>query len=191
MDFFYMPYINIQIIREGMLRSCKKASEIFIGAFEETALLAGVSDVIVVRWKDNSLHSSPILVCFGSHTLLSQGQKADVFVNDAVIFNVEFKVDKFGYLHPMKPDSEFLNRLPLRRGKNRIRFELQNTSLQAEIYLFSYTDQILVSDFDGTATKSDVRGFINNFKEQDYFHEGMQNSSTGSRGTGTRWFDSP
>ena len=77
---------------------------------------------------------------------------------------MEFKVDKFGYLHPMKPDSAFLARLPLRFGKNVIKYELEETVLEAEVYLFSYKDKLLVSDFDGTATKSDVRGLINNFK---------------------------
>ena len=72
----------------------------------------------------------------------------------------------------MQPHSELLQKLPLRLGKNSIKFEMENTSLQAEIYLYSCNDKLLISDFDGTATKSDVRGFIHNFKGKDYLHEG-------------------
>ena len=107
-----------------MLASCKKASQIFVGSYEETALLPGISDVVVVKWEDGTFHSSPFLICFGSHTLLNQGKKCTLYINEALASGVEFKVDKFGYLHPMQPDSAFLARLPLRYGKNLIKFQL-------------------------------------------------------------------
>ena len=88
-----------------MFSSCKKVTQIYFGSYEETALLPGISDIIVVQWKNGSFHSSPFLVCLGSHTLLNKGKKADIFINDILIADVEFKIDKFGYLHPMKPDS--------------------------------------------------------------------------------------
>ena len=59
----------------------------------------------------------------------------------------------------------------MKYGKNKIKFEVADTKMEAEIYLFKESDKLLVSDFDGTATKSDVRGLIHNFKEKDYLHD--------------------
>ena len=86
-----------------MFSSCKKVSTIFMGSFEETALLPGISDILIVKWKNGAYVSTPFLVCFGSHTLLHKGKKASILVNKTLIADVQFTVDKYGYLHPMKP----------------------------------------------------------------------------------------
>jgi len=60
----------------------------------------------------------------------------------------------------------------LRFGKNQIVYELENHSLKAEVHLFTDNDKILISDFDGTLTKSDLGGLIGNTLKVDYLHEG-------------------
>ena len=104
------------------ISACKKVSTIFLGSFEETALIPGISDILVVKWKNGNYLSTPFLVCFGSKTLLHKGKKANVFVNKTLIGDAQFTVDKHGYLHPMKPSAEELKKLCLRRGKNEIIF---------------------------------------------------------------------
>ena len=91
-----------------MFSACTKASLIFYRAFQQTALISGISDIIVVKWKDNSYHSSPFLICFGSRTLIHKGKKAKIFINNILIADLPFTVDKLGYLHPMKPTSYML-----------------------------------------------------------------------------------
>ena len=40
------------------------------------------------------------------------------------------------------------------------------------MYLYADNDKLVVSDVDGTVTKSDIGGHINNFLEKDYLPEG-------------------
>ena len=46
---------------------------------------------------------------------------------------------------------------------------------EAAIYLWKSTDKIVVSDIDGTVTKSDVVGHISNVLYIDYTHKGIHN----------------
>jgi phosphatidate phosphatase LPIN len=65
----------------------------------------------------------------------------------------------------LKPSSEQLARLGLRYGRNNISFNI-NSDLQGEqavranIYLLKSTARIIISDVDGTITKSDIMGQI-------------------------------
>lgn len=76
--------------------------------------------------------------------------------------------------------SDELKKLNLKYGKNEIRYEvttmLQGTGVtEALIYLWKYDDKIVVSDIDGTVTKSDVVGHISNVLYIDYTHSGIHN----------------
>lgn len=44
--------------------------------------------------------------------------------------------------------------------------------LEAEIYLYTDNDQILISDVDGTLTKDDFGGLYNNYMGNNYLHDG-------------------
>ena len=77
-------------------------------------------------------------------------------------------------------DHDDLKKLNLQPGKNKIEFEvitkLQGTAkTEASIYLWKSTDKIVVSDIDGTVTKSDVVGHISNVFYIDYTHKGIHN----------------
>jgi phosphatidate phosphatase LPIN len=49
-------------------------------------------------------------------------------------------------------------------------FRLGECRIEAEIYLYADNDKLVVSDVDGTVTKSDILGHINNFINRDYLH---------------------
>ena len=73
-----------------------------------------------------------------------------------------------------------LKKLNLQPGKNKIEFQVitkfQGTAkTEAAIYLWKSTDRIVVSDIDGTVTKSDVVGHISNVFYIDYTHKGIHN----------------
>ena len=71
----------------------------------------------------------------------------------------------------MKPPQEIFKRLNLGKGKNSIKFVLGGKHiLQTEIHLYEENDKILVSDVDGTMTKSDLSGIINNLFGESYLH---------------------
>lgn len=68
------------------------------------------------------------------------------------------------------PTPEILKRLPLIAGANRLRFVHRETMtvVECNLWLWSYTDRIMVVDIDGTITRSDVRGYIETVYMQTY-----------------------
>jgi len=61
--------------------------------------------------------------------------------------------------------SEQLNKMNLNHGRNEVVFSVTTqyqgtTKCHAAIYLFKYTDRLVISDIDGTITKSDVIGMV-------------------------------
>lgn len=49
-----------------MFKACKQATKILFNSYEETALISGISDILVVQWNSNKFKTTPFLVCFGS-----------------------------------------------------------------------------------------------------------------------------
>lgn len=74
-------------------------------------------------------------------------------------------------------DSDQLKGFDLNYGVNDVTFKLSgiNQKLDAKIFFWKNTEKIIVSDIDGTITKSDVRGHIYNFMGRDWTHKGVAN----------------
>lgn len=68
-----------------------------------------------------------------------------------------------------------LKSLNLKSGKNEVIFKVSGIDRQLEacIYLWDSKDKIIVSDIDGTITKSDVRGHLYNLMGKDWTHSGI------------------
>lgn len=81
----------------------EKVTKIFFGSFDETALMKGTSDIIVVKWESGQFRSTPFLVCFGHHATTASRYSIKVSVNEREIKHTNFTLDQYGYLHPMKP----------------------------------------------------------------------------------------
>lgn len=83
------------------------------------------------------------------------------------------------YRKSLRPTSSVLASLNLRRGRNVITFSVSSSfqgtqSVSANLFLWSATDKIVVSDVDGTITKSDVLGhFLPNLGVNDWSHDGV------------------
>jgi phosphatidate phosphatase PAH1 len=150
-------------------------------ACEPQVLISGVTDVIVVRdVNSKGLISSPFYLCFGTDVTMEIGEKVLVSVNNqAVPFN--FHLDDNGYIHPNMPASEALEKFDLRSGKNVVEYTIgipgtaSYAALKNEVYLFESSDRLVVSDVDGTLTKSDVQGMYNNYHGNDYLHDNYAN----------------
>jgi phosphatidate phosphatase PAH1 len=128
---------------------------------------------VVVKWDSGQYFSTPFLVSFGAVTTTSPHNHVRVYINNTLINHINFSLDNLRYVQPMKPSHEILKRLHLNYGINTITFELDGyTSISSEIYLFHERDRILVSDMDGTLTKDDIGGLMNNLKNKDYLHDG-------------------
>lgn len=73
------------------------------------------------------------------------------------------------------PNEECLRDFPLRMGENTIVWKTLSThqKAKARIFLWRSTDHIVVSDIDGTITKSDTRGHIYERIGWNWHHEGI------------------
>lgn len=78
-------------------------------------------------------------------------------------------------MYPRIIPGEVLALFGLTEGKNEIIFKHHNSVLNAEVYLYDSTDKLIVSDFDGTLTKSDIKGLYSNLKQVDYLHDDYSN----------------
>merc|ERR1719204_2801363 len=81
-------------------------------------------------------------------------------------------------LKSIRPTSEMLKSMNLQAGRNTIRFSV-HSSLQGEqvveaaIYLWKHTQKIVISDVDGTITKSDVLGQLMPWIGSNWSHNGV------------------
>lgn len=72
------------------------------------------------------------------------------------------------------PDSEMLEKMNLKMGENRARVVLelgpgQSEETEFKVFLWDENEQVIVSDIDGTITKSDVMGQL----KTNYIHKGV------------------
>jgi len=86
----------------------------------------------------------------------------------------EFRVLK----KSLRPTSDELKSLGLKDGKNEVKFLVTSRILgtqevAAYIYFWKHSDKIVVSDVDGTITKSDALGHILPMLGQDWSHSGI------------------
>ena len=67
--------------------------------------------------------------------------------------------------------SHILEKFDLKDGKNEIEYIVDGFSISSNIYLWNYNDKIVISDFDGTITRSDVIGQIGVYFGLDWTHK--------------------
>jgi phosphatidate phosphatase PAH1 len=154
-----------------LLQSCYQAVSVLSKSFEDTAILTGVSDTIIVKHLDGSYRSSPFLVSFGPFQSAYSESDITLLVNSKPV-DVKFKLDHKGYAYPKHLSDKEIRKLGLAFGMNKVTYSLEEISIDAEIYLYADSDKLVVSDVDGTATKSDIGGHIHNFMMKDFMHPG-------------------
>jgi phosphatidate phosphatase PAH1 len=78
--------------------------------------------------------------------------------------------------HPYEklvPSSEYLKQLNLTKEITKISYEWNGERIEGRIFLWDYKDKLVVSDVDGTITKSDLMGQIFSRLGRDYTHAGI------------------
>lgn len=71
-----------------------------------------------------------------------------------------------------------LESLNLQDGPNIITFEVEGKVCTGHVYLWSHNDKVVISDIDGTITKSDTLGHIFTAVGKDWTHSGVANLYT-------------
>ncbi|KAJ2777430.1 lipin Ned1 [Coemansia interrupta] len=79
------------------------------------------------------------------------------------------------YAKTLRLTSDQLRSLNLKRGANDIKFLVPSNKAycEARLYLYRYDTQIVISDIDGTITKSDALGHLFNMVGKDWTHHGV------------------
>ena len=91
---------------------------------------------------------------------------------------IESRKQSIQYKKTYTLTSEQIRSLNLKKGKNEISFvvcsKIQGTQiLTTDIYLWDWQDKIVISDLDGTITRSDVLGHFLPFIGKDWSHKGV------------------
>ncbi|KAL4503202.1 hypothetical protein ABPG72_000808 [Tetrahymena utriculariae] len=156
---------------------------------KDYSTFSGVIDIIVVRQPDESLKSMPFHIRFGTLKVLdNQNINIQIIVNDKKIEDVfMFMLPEGACYFPelnvkneiqkkLRPSSAILKKFNLKNGYNKIQFvaesDLQGKQLiEGKIYLYNYDTKLVISDVDGTVTKSDVKGHISTIIGKEWTHE--------------------
>ena len=157
-------------------------------------MLSGSMDILVIESPNGILKSSSFHVRFGSLKVIkSKEQIIEIFVNskktpitmqlsssgDAYFIydessnNADSKKKKSFF-----PTSDQLKKLNLNQGHNEICFISRSSisgiqTLKSSIYLWPSSSKIVISDVDGTITRSDVLGQVLPFLGRDWTHDGV------------------
>lgn len=77
------------------------------------------------------------------------------------------------YAKTLRLTSDQLKSIGLKPGPNPISFTVNRSTCQAYMYLWRYDVPIVISDIDGTITKSDALGHVLNYIGRDWTHIGV------------------
>lgn len=90
----------------------------------------------------------------------------------------EARWSSLGFRKSLRPTSDMLASMNLQEGKNVISFSVHSTlqgvqTVEAYIYLWNEDDKLVISDVDGTITRSDLLGNIMPLMGKDWSHKGV------------------
>jgi len=111
----------------------------------------------------------------GKMVILTEKENTNISINETTLRRQSIQYKKTYTL-----TSEQAKMLNLNSGRNEISFVVSNkyqgeTKLNTKIFLWNYDDKIIISDLDGTITKSDVLGQVLPIFGKDWSHEGVVN----------------
>jgi phosphatidate phosphatase LPIN len=135
-------------------------------------LASGANDVVVVRQDDGSLASTPFHVRIGKLTSLRslfasrEGRDVELIINDAVVpigmIVAGSGAACFASSGTATPSPADLDQMGLRLGPNSGVYRVQSLDVTVAftIFVLAQTDRLVVTDVDGTVTKSNAKGVI-------------------------------
>lgn len=77
------------------------------------------------------------------------------------------------YFFTLRLTSDQLKALPLKKGQNSLQYSVGKSTVVANLYLWDAFSPIVISDIDGTITKSDAMGHVMTMLGRDWTHEGV------------------
>lgn len=95
--------------------------------------------------------------------------------------------DSLNYAKTLRLTSEQLKSLGLNSGENAMSFSVGKSTCTASLFYWKYNSPIVISDIDGTITKSDALGHILNMVGRDWTHVGVAKLYTDIANNGYNW----
>lgn len=95
--------------------------------------------------------------------------------------------DSLNYAKTLRLTSEQLKSLGLKSGENSMSFSVGKSTCTASLFYWRYNSPIVISDIDGTITKSDALGHILNMVGRDWTHVGVAKLYTDIANNGYNW----
>lgn len=95
--------------------------------------------------------------------------------------------DSFNYAKTLRLTSEQLKSLELNHGENSMSFSVGRSVCTASLFYWKYNSPIVISDIDGTITKSDALGHLLNMVGRDWTHVGVAKLYTDIANNGYNW----
>lgn len=95
--------------------------------------------------------------------------------------------ESYNYAKTLRLTSEQLKSLNLKRGENSMSFSVGKSVCTASLFFWMYNSPIVISDIDGTITKSDALGHLLNMVGRDWTHVGVAKLYTDIANNGYNW----
>ncbi|KAJ9073452.1 lipin Ned1 [Entomophthora muscae] len=106
------------------------------------------------------------------HRLEKPGSASSTFFEgDSTYLSAPKK--RSNYAKTLRLTSEQLKSINLTPGANEVTFSVGKATCGARIFLWSHDDLVVISDIDGTITKSDALGHLFNMVGKDWTHPGV------------------
>ena len=112
------------------------------------------------------------------NTITMKNQLKEIVRNEIKKDNTIIRRESISKLKTFTPSSDQIKQFKLKEGRNEISFVCRSRLsgkqlLTSEIYLWEHSDKIIISDVDGTITRSDVLGHLMPMIGKDWSHEGV------------------
>ncbi|CCG85093.1 protein of unknown function [Taphrina deformans PYCC 5710] len=95
--------------------------------------------------------------------------------------------DSYNYAKTLRLTSEQLRSLELKSGENSMSFSVGKSICTASLFFWKFNSPIVISDIDGTITKSDALGHLLNMVGRDWTHVGVAKLYTDIANNGYNW----
>lgn len=95
--------------------------------------------------------------------------------------------ESYNYAKTLRLTSEQLKSLNLKKGENSMSFSVGKSVCTASLFFWNYNSPIVISDIDGTITKSDALGHLLNMVGRDWTHLGVAKLYTDIANNGYNW----
>ena len=145
---------------------------------EYGGVIQGANDIVVVEQADGTFKSSPMIIQVDKYLYGNTKKEVHFFMNDeeaeielAVNGSGKVLFDREDYKYYLK--SEEWEAVGLDHGVNHGKMVIEDYELKFNVFLYDQDAKFIVTDIDGTITRSDIKGHLKTRFKMDHHHKGV------------------